>query len=214
MFSGRSLIYSKNNKGPSTEPWGTPELIGISDELSPSSTTVWERPVRKAFIQDRVLTLAPCWWSLCNSFKWFTLSNALLKSSKIRSVCRSWEVLRASSSTSWISWVLQDLLSRKPYMRSYRIPFYSKCLDRFEATMCSITLQNACQWYGAVVNGNTFIHLFEGPDLSLVISRRVLRETGQFHCLGFLRQWVWWSPVLMPCLDSGCKAVLWCQTQI
>ena len=22
MFSGRSLIYSKNNKGPSTEPWG------------------------------------------------------------------------------------------------------------------------------------------------------------------------------------------------
>ena len=40
VFSGRSLIYSKNNKGPSTEPWGTPELTGISDELSTSSTTV------------------------------------------------------------------------------------------------------------------------------------------------------------------------------
>ena len=26
----------------------------------------------------------------------------------------------------------------------------------------------------------------EGPDLSLVISGRVLRETGQFHCLGLL----------------------------
>ena len=37
MFSGRLLIYSKNNKGPSIEPWGTPELTGISDELSPSS---------------------------------------------------------------------------------------------------------------------------------------------------------------------------------
>ena len=48
----------------------------------------------------------------------------------------------------------------------------------------------------------------EGPDLSLVISGRVLRETGQFHCLGFLRQRVRWSPVLMPCLDSECRAVL------
>ena len=27
----------------------------------------------------------------------------------------------------------------------------------------------------------------EGPDLSLVISGRVLRETGQFHCLGFFK---------------------------
>ena len=40
MFSGRSLINNKNNKGPSTDPWGTPELTRISDELSPSSTTV------------------------------------------------------------------------------------------------------------------------------------------------------------------------------
>ena len=48
----------------------------------------------------------------------------------------------------------------------------------------------------------------EGPDLSLVISGRVLRETGQFHCLGLLRQWVRYSPVLMPSLDSGCRAVL------
>ena len=134
-------VYSKNNKGPSTEPWRTSELTGISDELSPSSTTVWDCPVRKAFFQDRVLPLTPCWWSLCNSFIWFTLSNALLKSSKIRSVCRPWEVLRASSSTSWMSWVWQDLLSRKPCWRSYRISFCSKCLDRFEATMCSITLQ-------------------------------------------------------------------------
>ena len=42
LFSGtcRSLIYSKNNKGPSTEPCWTPEWTRISDELSPSSTTV------------------------------------------------------------------------------------------------------------------------------------------------------------------------------
>ena len=31
---------------------------------------------------------------------------------------------------------------------------------------------------------------YEGPALGLVISGRVLRETGQFHCLGFLRQWL------------------------
>ena len=40
MFSGRSLVYSKNNKGQSTKPWGTPELTWISDEFSPSSKTV------------------------------------------------------------------------------------------------------------------------------------------------------------------------------
>ena len=112
MFSGRSLICSKNNKGPSAEPWGTPELTRISDELSPSSSIVWERPVRKAFIQDRVLPLAPCWWSLYNSSRWFTLSNALLKSSMIMSFCRPWEVLRAISSTSWISWVSKTSFHR------------------------------------------------------------------------------------------------------
>ena len=44
----------------------------------------------------------------------------------------------------------------------------------------------------------------EGPDLSLVISGRILRETGQFHCLGFLKT----KGLMETCLDSGCRAVL------
>ena len=30
----------------------------------------------------------------------------------------------------------------------------------------------------------------EGPDLSLVISEKVLKGAGQFHCLCVLGQWV------------------------
>ena len=40
MFSGKSLMYRENNKEPTTEPRGTPELTGISDGRSSSSTTV------------------------------------------------------------------------------------------------------------------------------------------------------------------------------
>ena len=158
MSSAKSRTCEcKNNKGPSTEPLGTPELTGISDELSPSSTTVWERPVRKAYIQDRVLPLAPCWWSLCN-----TSYDLLLKSSKIRSVCRSWEVLRASSSTSWMSWVSQDLLSQKPCWRSYRVSLWSKMSGQvWSYDVFHHFAENPCQWYGAVVNVITFISLFE-----------------------------------------------------
>ena len=44
----------------------------------------------------------------------------------------------------------------------------------------------------------------EGPDRSLVISERILRETGQFHCLGFFKT----MGLMETCLDSGCTAVL------
>ena len=48
MFSGKSLMYRENNKEPTTEPRGTPELTGISDERSSSSTTL-KAPNQKGF---------------------------------------------------------------------------------------------------------------------------------------------------------------------
>ena len=34
-----SLIYNRNNKGPNTEPWGTPALIDLNSEEKPLSDT-------------------------------------------------------------------------------------------------------------------------------------------------------------------------------
>ena len=44
IFSGRSFMYSRNKIGPRTEPWGTPDVTGISDDFSPSRATHCERP--------------------------------------------------------------------------------------------------------------------------------------------------------------------------
>ena len=42
IFSGRSLMYNRKRSGPSTAPWGTPEVTGTSFENSPSNTTEFE----------------------------------------------------------------------------------------------------------------------------------------------------------------------------
>lgn len=48
---GNLLIYRRKQRGPRTEPWGTPEVTGTSDEQSLSTTTVCLRPIRKDCIQ-------------------------------------------------------------------------------------------------------------------------------------------------------------------
>ena len=40
-----SLIIKKS-VGPSTEPWGTPEVTLQAGDLAPSTATYWERPWR------------------------------------------------------------------------------------------------------------------------------------------------------------------------
>ena len=45
--SAMLLIKTRNRKGPSTLPWGTPYVTGAASEASPSSTTRWDRSVRK-----------------------------------------------------------------------------------------------------------------------------------------------------------------------
>ena len=37
-----SLIYSRNKKGPKTDPWGTPEFVVLEEEVKPSKTTFWD----------------------------------------------------------------------------------------------------------------------------------------------------------------------------
>ena len=44
---GRSLMYVRNNSGPSTDPCGTPEVNGEEVDVAPSQLTVWALLVRK-----------------------------------------------------------------------------------------------------------------------------------------------------------------------
>ena len=80
-------MYKRKSKGPSTEPCGTPDVTGTSDEHSPSRTTVCDLPMRKDLIQEIVDLFTPCCCNLKSNLRWLTLSKALLKSRSIRSVC-------------------------------------------------------------------------------------------------------------------------------
>ena len=44
---GKSFKYTRNNNGPSTVPWGTPDVTGLVSDKLPSRTTVWSRWERK-----------------------------------------------------------------------------------------------------------------------------------------------------------------------
>ena len=46
--SGKSLIKSTNNKGPSIEPCGTPDKTGFELDFVPLITTHWVRSFRYA----------------------------------------------------------------------------------------------------------------------------------------------------------------------
>ena len=41
---GRSFIYSKNNSGPSIDPWGTPDITGNHADGTPEMKTRCWRP--------------------------------------------------------------------------------------------------------------------------------------------------------------------------
>ena len=84
---GRSLIYRRKRSGPRTDPCGTPEVTGTWSDLMPYTTTDWDLPIRKDWIQDMVWSEAPCSLSLYSNLRWLTLSKALLKLRRIKSVC-------------------------------------------------------------------------------------------------------------------------------
>jgi hypothetical protein len=49
---GKSLIKSRNNRGPRTVSWGTPDETVLADDVWPSSTTCWLCSRRKLAIQS------------------------------------------------------------------------------------------------------------------------------------------------------------------
>ncbi len=58
-LSPMSLIYSRNNNGPWTVPWGTPDFSGTGLDVVPSTTTVSVLLVSQLSIQVRAWPLTP-----------------------------------------------------------------------------------------------------------------------------------------------------------
>ena len=86
-WHGRSLIKIRNINGPSTDPWGTPEVTGTECESSPARTTLCVLFSRKLFSHCNVVASMPHLNNLYSKLLWGTLSNALLKSITMTSVC-------------------------------------------------------------------------------------------------------------------------------
>ena len=56
---GKSLIYNKNNRGPKTDPWGTPQVIGNEEEE-------WPLTVTYCFLSNRIEWLTVSWMPFLN----------------------------------------------------------------------------------------------------------------------------------------------------
>ena len=41
ILSGKSFMFIKKNRRPSTDPWGTPDLTSSHEEAYPFSATLW-----------------------------------------------------------------------------------------------------------------------------------------------------------------------------
>ena len=95
-----SFMYMRKRQGPSTDPWGTPDSTGHAPDCSPSRTIFCDLPDKKDLIHAITVVFMPSRWSFSRSLWWSTLSNALLKSMTMTSVCPPW------FKVSYRSWVM------------------------------------------------------------------------------------------------------------
>ncbi len=77
--SGRSLIYAVNKRGPSVDPFGTPQVTEVDLDLLDDTLVTCDVPHKYGLNQRTGCDFKPDSFSLCNSISKFTVSNALLK---------------------------------------------------------------------------------------------------------------------------------------
>ena len=130
----------KNSIGPRTKPWGTPDVTGTVLDFSFSRTTVCVWSERNACIHFKVGSLITYWCSFSRRVWWLTLSNALEKSSKTRSVWLPAKEFLVRSSTRDTSWVSHKRLLLKPCCKSYSRLWCAMWETTFVLTICSSTL--------------------------------------------------------------------------
>ena len=124
---GRSFICMRNNNGPKTVPWGTPDRTLHGEDLLPS-TTVCSRVLKKAAVQSSNGPCMPKNRSLPNKRSWGTMSKAFEKSRIATSV---WILQSLASSRSWSvrsNLVSQESFAQKPWFNGVKIPYCSKCV--------------------------------------------------------------------------------------
>ena len=139
--SGMSFMYIRKGQGPSTDPWGTPDSTGQAPDCSPSRTTFCDLPDKKDLIHAFKAVFMPSRCSFSRSLWWSTLSNALLKSMTMTSVCPPWFKVSYRSWVNWISWVSQLTLLLNPCWLWNRRLFWPRYDKVFEVIICSKTLQ-------------------------------------------------------------------------
>ena len=59
MLLSVSWIIIRKRSGPSTDPWGTPEIASVTSDKVQLTDTLCNLPVRKDFIQSSSLPLIP-----------------------------------------------------------------------------------------------------------------------------------------------------------
>ena len=66
MHLGRSFMYTRNNRGPRTVPWDTPDMTGLVSDDCPSRMTVCSRCDRNDAIHPKVFPVIQIASSLSN----------------------------------------------------------------------------------------------------------------------------------------------------
>ena len=74
IWSTTSLMKIKNNRGPKTDPCGTPEMTGKEGDWSPAMTTTCELHVKYLWIHCTICGSTSISTSHCSKMLWETLS--------------------------------------------------------------------------------------------------------------------------------------------
>ena len=82
MHSDKSLMYSKNSKGPKMVPCGVPEVTLDHSVQAHLTTTRCFRPIKKCLSQFNKQPSMPLFFSFKSRRSWGTLSKALARSKK------------------------------------------------------------------------------------------------------------------------------------
>ena len=153
-LSGRSLIYNRNNSGPSTVPWGTPDVTGEDVEYFTSQTTDWERWVRKDSNQQSESNLPwiPSYCNFARSRRWGTLSKAFAKSNttactdlplsrnwrQMPTVCPVWFIQCVIYNTLMALWIPNIVGTRSCLYWQFSLTLcdYSPFRDRYLQWIC------------------------------------------------------------------------------
>ena len=130
-----SPISIRNRRGPITEPWGTPDKTGLREDLTPLTTTVWDRLLRKLFSHWPSCPPMAMASSFFRVIPLSSLSNALVKSRYMTSTALPSSRCLVMRSKWASSWLWQERAARNPCWPALK----TRCSSR-KLTTCFRTI--------------------------------------------------------------------------